>query len=160
MTSGDVGQVLVEVCGRHGIPVYDYGRLGGVTEGNLELLTKDYCHWNTNGQQMAGRNIARFLENNFRYWWCDLTPEPIPVGIRAEFNPEQTVFYDRDSLEILKDYLKVYVVYRDGTQKEIPLYTLSGELWAPESTITVSWREHTDSFTVTVLPTKSYEPGA
>jgi hypothetical protein len=152
---------MMKVCGSFGIPVYDYGRLSGICPGNLELLTNDYCHWNQNAQHMAGRNITRFMEHNFRFSWCELEAVPFPVGIRAEFHQNGAVICDKDPLQLLKDYLLVYACMQDGSEEAVRDYVLSGTLEYGSSEITVSWRDFEDTFTVEVKPSKfSFEENA
>lgn len=150
ITVADVADALVHICGSYGIPVYDYFRFSGICPGNLNLLTNDNCHWNQWGQHMAARNIARFLTENFRYFWCDVIPEPFPVGIRATFLQGSAVIFDRDDLQRLRDYLVVEACMNDGTFEALKQYTLSGTLEPGVSTITAGWKEFTATFQVNV----------
>ena len=118
--------------------MYDYYRFSGICRGNLDLLTNDYCHWNQHAQHMAGRNITRFMEQNFRFSWCELEAVPFPVGIRAEFNQDGAVICEKDSLQVLKDYLRVYACMNDASEEEVLDYSLSGTLEVGSSTVTVS----------------------
>ena len=158
VTSGDVAEAMVKVCGGFGIPVYDYYRFSGICRGNLDLLTNDYCHWNQNAQHMAGRNITRFMEQNFRFSWCELEAVPFPVGIRAEFNQDGAVICEKDSLQVLKDYLRVYACMNDASEEEVLDYSLSGTLEVGSSTVTVSWKGYEDTFPVEVRPSKVISP--
>ena len=150
VTGADLADAIVHICGDFGIPVYDYYRFSGICQGNLDLLTNDYCHWNQQAQHMAARNIARFLTEHFRYFWCDLIPEPIPVGIRVTFRQGDRVIFAGDSRELLRDCLTVESCMNDGTSGRVGLYTLSGTLEEGMRTITVTWREFTGTFQVLV----------
>jgi len=72
------------------------------------------------------------------------------LSISAVFNQGANVIYDTDSLDDLKQYLTVTANYDDGTSGAVTVYTLSGELTAGTSTITVTYQEKTTTFTVTV----------
>lgn len=72
------------------------------------------------------------------------------TGISAAFTQGTAAIYDTDSLETLKQYLVVTAFYSDGTSEAVSGYTLSGTLTAGTSTITVSYEDFTDEFTVAV----------
>lgn len=71
-------------------------------------------------------------------------------SISAIFTQGSATIYDTDELYALKQYLTVTVTYSDGTTKEVNNYTLSGQLVAGTSTITVAYNKKTTVFNVTV----------
>ncbi len=79
------------------------------------------------------------------------------VSISAVFEQGSAVIYDTDSLDDLKQYLTVTAHYEDGTSGTITSYTLSGELTAGTSTITVSYGGNTTTFDVTVTASGVYD---
>ena len=72
------------------------------------------------------------------------------TSISAEFTQGQNVIYDTDILDTLRQYLVVTANYSDGTSAIVTTYSLSGTLTEGTSTITVTYGEQTDTFTVTV----------
>lgn len=79
-----------------------------------------------------------------------------PVAfITAVFTQGSAAIYDTDSLDTLKQYLVVTANYSDSTTATVTDYTLSGTLTEGTSTITVSYSGKTDSFTVTVIKSRS-----
>lgn len=73
-------------------------------------------------------------------------------SIDAVFSQGQTVIYNTDSLDTLKQYLVVTANWDDSTTSTVASsdYTLSGSLTVGTSTITVSYGGKSDTFTVTV----------
>lgn len=86
-----------------------------------------------------------------------LYPPKELVSISAVFTQGQTVVYDTDSLDSLKNMLVVTGTYDDQSTEAIPStgYTLSGTLTAGTSTITVTCDGKTTTFTVQV----THQPG-
>lgn len=72
------------------------------------------------------------------------------VSISAAFAQGDNVIYDTDSLDALKPYLMVTAHYDDDTDVVVSNYTLSGELTAGASTVTVGFEGKTATFNVTV----------
>lgn len=72
------------------------------------------------------------------------------VSISAAFAQGDNVIYDTDSLDALKPYLMVTAHYDDDTDVVVSNYTLSGELTAGTSTVTVGFEGKTTTFNVTV----------
>ena len=72
------------------------------------------------------------------------------IGIECVFNQGTAVIYASNSLESLKQYLKVKAIYSDGTKEEITGYSLSGKLSVGTSTITATYGSFTDTFDVVV----------
>lgn len=73
-----------------------------------------------------------------------------PLSISAVYTQSGTV-YDTDSLDSLKSDLVVIATYLDNSTAVPPAdYALSGSLAAGTSTITVTFREKTTTFSVTV----------
>ena len=71
-------------------------------------------------------------------------------AIVAEFNANDATISCANTLDDLKQYLTVTASFVDGTAKEVTDYTLSGELTVGSATITVTYKEQTASFDVTV----------
>ena len=79
-------------------------------------------------------------------------------SITATFNQGSAVIYDFESLDVLYQYLVVTANWSDNTVSVLDNseYNLSGTLTAGTSTITASYEDKSDTFTVTVtqgLPT-------
>ncbi len=72
------------------------------------------------------------------------------MSISVSFNPGTKVILDTMSLDDLKDYLTVTATFSDGTQESVSGYQLSGTLAVGTNTITVTYFDETDTFTVTV----------
>ena len=72
------------------------------------------------------------------------------VSISAVFEQGAHVIYDNASLDDLKQYLTVTASYDDGSSSAVSDYVLSGTLTVGTSTITVTYGDMTDTFTVTV----------
>ena len=72
------------------------------------------------------------------------------VSIEATFTQGSAVVYESDTLDSLKPMLVVVANYDDSTSAPVITYTLSGSLTVGTSTITVTYGEFTDTFTVTV----------
>ena len=74
------------------------------------------------------------------------------VGLSAVYTQGDTIIYDQgiNTLAELKPNLVVKAVYGDGTEASVTTYTLSGNLTAGTSTITVEYQGFTTTFTVTV----------
>lgn len=75
---------------------------------------------------------------------------PTLTSITAVFTQGGATIYDTQSLDDLKQYLVVTVIFTDGTERTLSSYTLSGTLTAGTSTITVTYQGLTTTFTVTV----------
>ena len=73
-----------------------------------------------------------------------------PISVRVEYTGGDTPVYESASLEDLRPSLKVEALGTVGNWYEITDYTLSGELCAGESTVTVARGILKDSFTVSV----------
>ena len=74
------------------------------------------------------------------------------LSISAVFTQGATVIYDTDTLDSLKSMLVVTATYSDSSTEVINAsdYTLSGTLTVGTSTITVSYENITDTFSVAV----------
>ncbi len=81
----------------------------------------------------------------------DLLMNKEVLSITAVFDQGSAVIYDTDTLDTLEQYLTVTANYDDGTSAVVTGYTLSGTLTAGTSTVTVTYGEKTDTFTVTVV---------
>lgn len=77
-------------------------------------------------------------------------PPPDVESISAVFTQGGAVIYETDSLDVLRQYLVVTATYIDTTTAVVTGYTLSGDLIAGTSTITVSYGGKTTTFTVIV----------
>lgn len=73
------------------------------------------------------------------------------TSISAVFDADGETIYTDDALDDLKQYLTVTASYSNGTSAEVSDYTLSGELNAGQSTITVAYGGKTTSFNVTAV---------
>lgn len=74
----------------------------------------------------------------------------VVASISAVFTQGGATIYDTDSLDTLKQYLVVTAIYEDESSATVTDYTLSGTLTEGTSTITVSYKGKTDTFSVTV----------
>lgn len=72
------------------------------------------------------------------------------VSITAEFTQGNKTIFEDQGLEVLKKTLTVTAVYKDGTTMTVDEYTLSGEMTAGVSTITVSYEGKSATFDVNV----------
>ena len=100
------------------------------------------------------QKVAYIDENGAQYYqdlYDALAPSAILTGITAVYTQSGTV-YDTDSLDDLKADLVVTAAYSDGTTETLlaSAYTLSGTLAAGTDTITVTYEDKTDTFSVTV----------
>lgn len=95
--------------------------------------------------------IDEYGQTYYNALYNALYPPADLVSISAVYTQSGTV-YDTDSLDSLKAGLVVTANYAGGTSETVPAsdYTLSGTLTAGTSTITVTYGNLTDSFTVTV----------
>lgn len=154
----DIQKATKEVCERYSIVVYDCFTYGEICTTNLSYWTTDNCHWNDKAHEMVGKNLAHFVMNTFRY-----IPESSGQStktlnsITATFNQGDTIIYDTDKLDSLKQYLTVTANYSDGSTATVTGYTLSGTLAEGTSTITASYSGKSATFTVEV--TKNSESG-
>jgi hypothetical protein len=80
------------------------------------------------------------------------------VSITAVFEQNDHVVLSADSLDSLKEYLTVTALYDDGTTGAVNTYTLSGELTAGTSLITVTYLDKTTTFTVNVTASTDITP--
>lgn len=78
--------------------------------------------------------------------------------ITAVFDQGDHIIYETTPLDYLKSYLTVTAYYEDDTSEIVENYTLSGTLTEGMSTITVTYKEKTTTFTVRVahLPVLEY----
>lgn len=67
ITSYEISKAAKEVCEKYAIPVYDNFAMSGIYNSNFSAFTTDNCHWNTVGHELVGKNLARFMLNNFGY---------------------------------------------------------------------------------------------
>lgn len=99
-------------------------------------------------------NVAWINNNGYTYYdaLSLALGIPVPSSISAVFTQGQTVVYDTDSIDSLKSMLVVTATYSDSSTETVPGtdYTLSGTLVVGTSTITVSYRGKTTTFTVNV----------
>ena len=82
-------------------------------------------------------------------------------SITATFTQGSYSVYENDTLDSLKQpgLLAVKAIYSDGSEKDLPpaFYTLSGSFMVGISTVTVSFRNKTTSFTVVVETTPLFD---
>lgn len=97
-----------------------------------------------------GQKVA-YIDDQGQQYYNELMAALYPVdSITAVFTQGSAVIYDTDSLDTLKQYLVVTANYSDGSSETVTNYTLSGTLTAGTSTITVTYGNKTDIFSVTV----------
>ena len=77
------------------------------------------------------------------------------TGISVVFS-HSGVYYDKQGLDGLREYLTVTAHYLDGTENEVSAYSLSGTLVEGTQTITVSYLGKTATFTVVVEEVEYY----
>ena len=97
------------------------------------------------------RNVAYSNANGASYYddlMNALYPQVTLEGISATYTPTKYI-YVTDSLDSLKDDLVVEGEYSNNMTIPVP-YTLSGSLARGSSTITATYGEETDTFSVTV----------
>lgn len=71
-------------------------------------------------------------------------------SISAVFTQGQNVIYETDLLDTLKQYLVVTANYSDSSTETVIDYTLSGTLTEGTCTVTVTYGDQTDTFSVVV----------
>lgn len=71
-------------------------------------------------------------------------------SISAVFTQGGATITPNTPLDDLRQYLVVTATYSDGTTRTVTDYTLSGTLTVGTSTITATWKDKTDTFSVTV----------
>lgn len=79
-----------------------------------------------------------------------IVTEKVVSSISAVFTQGSAIVYNDASLNSLRQYLTVIAIYDDTTTAVITDYSLSGTLVVGTSTITATYRNHTDIFNVTV----------
>lgn len=72
------------------------------------------------------------------------------VSIDATFNSGNVIILDSMSLDDLRQYLTVSATFSDGSVELVTGYQLSGLMTAGTNTITVTYLDETDTFSVTV----------
>ena len=125
------------------------GMFTNAAKSSLIALLEKVAYIDGNGQQYLDELITNLAAT--------------VTSIDAVFTQGAVVIYDTDSLDTLEQYLVVTANYSDGTSSGVTGYTLSGALTVGTSTITVSYEDKTDTFTVTVtdyLSTITFEQGA
>lgn len=75
--------------------------------------------------------------------------EPVMEDIRVVFSCDEELYEDT-VLDDLKNYLSVFAVMSDETETSITDYSLSGTIIAGDCSITVSYMDFSDTFTVTI----------
>ena len=113
---------------------------GGLTEDVKQALLDCFAHVAWTDEQ--GQDYYDALE-------AALYPPADLVSISAVYTQSGAV-YDNASLDDLKADLVVTATYDDSSTDEVDDYILSGTLTVGTSTITVSYGDKTDTFTVTV----------
>ena len=59
--TGDVAEVIKEVCGKKGFSVYDNYSLSGINASTVGSMTTDRCHWNDGTHEKVGRAISAWM---------------------------------------------------------------------------------------------------
>lgn len=67
ITSYDVTKAIKEVAEKYTIPVYDNFVFSEIYATNLSTWTTDGCHWRDATHEMVGKNISKWMIDNFRY---------------------------------------------------------------------------------------------
>lgn len=97
-----------------------------------------------------GQKVA-YIDAEGQQYYNDLLAALYPVdSISAVFTQGQNIIFDSDSLDVLRQYLIVTATYEDSTTAVVTDYTLSGTLTVGTSTITVTYVDKTDTFSVSV----------
>jgi len=128
------------------IPKSLYDHLGDGTASDYTAAT----NWSTiNGYGTI--TWEKIEGSQYEDYYADGRPSTI-IGINVIFAQENNIVYDTDNLDSLKNYLIVKAVYIDLSTKDVSVddCTLSGMLDAGTSTITVSYKEKTNTFNVIV----------
>ena len=126
---------------------------GGLTselKAALDALAQNVMYVNGNGSTYYN-NLHNALYSSGGGGSDDPTPDPTVTvtSITAVYSQPGTV-YDTDTLNSLKSNLVVTANYSDETSGTVTGYTLSGNLTAGTSTITVTYSGKTTTFTVNV----------
>ncbi len=126
-----------------------------VVKAALDALAENAMSISVKNALLAIAQNVAYLNDDSDYYqdlYDALYPPAGLVSISAVFSQGQTVIYDTDSLDSLKQYLVVTALYDDQTTEtlEDSAYTLSGTLVGGTSTITVIYYNKTTTFTVTV----------
>jgi lysophospholipase L1-like esterase len=164
-TSFEVSKAIREVCEKYAIPVYDNFALSGIYQTNFAHWTTDQVHWNDKAHEMVGKNLARFMTQNFAYICTDAVepeepeePEKELESITVVFDQDDAAIYTTDTLDTLKQYLTVTASFSDNTSETVTGYTLSGALNDGNNTITVSYGGKSTTFVVVVTAVSVVEP--
>lgn len=116
------------------------------SDGTTAIVT-DYTLY---GEIVEGENIitVTYEELTTTFTVIGIVEEPIKTlsSISAQYTQEDTVIYDTDSLDVLKDALVVTANYSDGNTEVVTDYTLSGTLKEGKSIITVEYEGKTTTF--------------
>ena len=83
--------------------------------------------------------------------YAALYPPAGLVSIDAVFSPGAAVIYTTTPLDDLKQYLTVTATYDDTSTATVTAYTLSGTLEEGTNTITVTYADKTDTFSVVAV---------
>jgi lysophospholipase L1-like esterase len=111
ITSYEISKAIKEVCEKYAIPVYDNFSFSGIFQSNFSAFTTDNCHWNDTAHELVGKNLAEFINNNFKYV-CGYIPVWVGKTVTVEKNFNSTVksIHMTALLEVDADIVKGAVV--------------------------------------------------
>ena len=126
------------------------GHNGGWAKGSV---TDTDINGNSITTSIPFYEAVRFMlsfDNKYLNEGTVITPTATLSSISASYNQGDRVIYPSTNLVDLKIGLNVTGTYSDGTTQTLTDYTLSGNLTVGTSTITVTYKDKTCTFSVTV----------
>lgn len=160
-TMKDFCDAIKEVCCYLHIPVVDLFENSGLNynyDTDNIYFVSDKLHLTDAGQEAISYVIEKKILEHYIPDNANATEIVTLSSISAEFTQGDSLYYPSSSLSDLREHLVVSAHYSDGTSNLITGYSLSGTLTEGTSTITVSYREKTTTFEVTVLAEGASKP--
>lgn len=157
----DFCDAIKEVCCYLHIPVVDLFENSGLNynyDTDNIYFVSDKLHLTDAGQKAISYVIEKKILEHYIPDNANATEIVTLSSISAEFTQGDSLYYPSSSLSDLREHLVVSAYYSDGTSNLITGYSLSGTLTEGTSTITVSYREKTTTFEVTVLAEGASKP--
>lgn len=157
----DFCDAIKEVCCYLHIPVVDLFENSGLNynyDTDNIYFVSDKLHLTDAGQEAISYVIEKKILEHYIPDNANATEIVTLSSISAEFTQGDSLYYPSSSLSDLREHLVVSAHYSDGTSNLITGYSLSGTLTEGTSTITVSYREKTTTFEVTVLAEGASKP--
>lgn len=157
----DFCDAIKEVCCYLHIPVVDLFENSGLNynyDTDNIYFVSDKLHLTDAGQEAISYVIEKKILEHYIPDNANATEIVTLSSISAEFTQGDSLYYPSSSLSDLREHLVVSAHYSDGTSNLITCYSLSGTLTEGTSTITVSYREKTTTFEVTVLAEGASKP--